>query len=181
MKPRYIIKMDHCCFSYKLIDIINENIIYIKKFRFDKIKFIYTYLLFHLLRDDNNFRVFSLLEVIEKLRSFDYIWLKENIIDKGNKFNIIRVALKQMKLFYRGDIMAISTFLQGLSWVVNNAGKNIDYHIALLLTLFNIDKVSILEYNRIFGNKSQIDQIEFAFNKVQLNEFGLPAVFFANK
>lgn len=180
MKKRYKIAMDPFSWSYRLIDIIDNKFIYIKCYRFKKIMFIYTYLLFSLMRDTEEYRVNSLQEVIEKLCNYDYTLLKQNIIDKGNKFNIFRMSLKLMKAFYRGDTKEILTFLQNIPWVPN-ATKNINNNIALLLKLFSIEIDSMLIYNLTFGSKCLENTLENTYSNIKLNEFGLPSIFFANE
>lgn len=180
MKKRYKIAIDYFSWSYRLIDIIDKKFIYIKCYRFKKIMFIYTYLLFSLMRDTKEYKVNSLQEVIEKLYSYDYTLLKKNIIDKGNKFNIFRTSLKLMKAFYRGDITEILTFLQNIPWVPN-ASKNINNNIVLLLKLFGIEIDSMLTYNLTFGSKFSEDTIKICYSSIALNEFGLPSIFFVNE
>lgn len=180
MKKRYKIVIDYFNWSYRLIDIIDNKFIYIKCYRFKKIMFIYTYLLFSLMRDNEEYRVNNLQEVIEKLFNYDYTLLKQNVIDKCNKFNIFRESLKLMEAFNRGDITEILTFLQNIPWVPN-ASKNINNNIVLLLKLFGIELDSMLIYNLTFGSKYSKNILENTYSNIRLNEFGLPSIFFANK
>lgn len=179
MKKRYKIAIDHFSWSYRLVDIIDKKFIYIKCYRFKKIMFIYTYLLFSLMRDTEEYKVNNLQEVIEKLCNYDYTLLKQNVIDKCNKFNIFRESLKLMKAFNRGDTTEILAFLQNIPWV-SNASKNIDdNNIVLLLKLFGIEIDSMLIYNLTFGSKCL--ENNYTYNNIKLNEFGLPSIFFANE
>lgn len=181
MKKRYKIVIDYFSWSYRLVDIIDKKFIYIKCHRFKKIMFIYTYLLFSLMRDTEEYRASSLQEVIEKLYNYDYTLLKQNIIDKGCKFNIFRTSLKLMKAFYRGDIDEIGRFLQGINWNGEHFKQKINNDFILLLRLFNIHLESILHYNDIFGSKFLEDEIKIYYSNIRLNEFGLPSILFANE
>ena len=181
MKKRYKIIIDYFSWSYRLVDIIDKKFICIKCHRFKKIMFIYTYLLFSLMRDNKEYKVNNLQEVIERLCNYDYMLLKQNVIDKCNKFNIFRESLKLMKVFNRGDIEEILTFLQNIPWIPN-ASKNIyDNNIILLLKLFGIEIDSMLNYNLTFGSKCLENTLKNIYSNIKLNEFGLPSIFFANE